>query len=212
MADIDHLVLGARTLEEGAAFLEQHLGVKPQPGGKHEGVGTHNMVLGLGPSCYLEIIAADPSQPQPPHPRPFDLDDPAVHMMLEAEPRLLAWVARTATLDAVVSRLGPRAGEVRAMARGELSWRMAFPPKTQEMDRLIPALIEWKGAGASSRLKDSHARLLHMEAEHPEPDAARAALAERGLDAVLKVRKSPHARLVARLKRPDGQEVSLSSG
>ena len=48
MAEIDHIVLGARTLAEGAAFVEQHLGVKPRPGGKHEGFGTHNMLLGLG--------------------------------------------------------------------------------------------------------------------------------------------------------------------
>ncbi len=212
MADIDHLVLGARTLEEGAAFIAQHLGAAPQKGGKHEGVGTHNMLLGLGPSCYLEIIAVDPSQPKPAHPRPFDLDDPGVHTMLEAEPRLLAWVARTPVLDAVVGRLGPRAGEVREMTRGDLSWRMAFPPQRQDMDNLIPALIQWNGHGASSRLKDSHVRLLHLEAEHPEADAVKAALAERGLEDAMKVRRSPHARLVARLKRQDGTEVTLSSG
>src|SRR3712207_358116 len=110
MAEIDHIVLGARTLEEGAAFVEQHLGVKPRPGGRHEGFGTHNMLLGLGRGTYLEIIAPDPSQPDPPHRRLFDLDDPSMRVMLEAEPRLIAWVARTPVLDAVVARLGHRAG------------------------------------------------------------------------------------------------------
>jgi hypothetical protein len=212
MAEIDHIVLGARTLEEGAAFVTQHLGVKPRPGGKHEGFGTHNMLLGLGRGCYLEIIAPDPDQPQPVHARPFDLDDPSLRMAIEAEPRLIAWVARTPVLDAVVARLGPRAGEVKAMSRGDLSWRMAFPPQRQDMDNLIPALIQWQGEGASSRLPDSHVRLLVLEAEHPEVDVVRAGLAERGLEEALKLRRSPRARLVARLKRPDGTEVALSSG
>jgi hypothetical protein len=212
MAEIDHIVLGARTLEEGAAFVVQHLGVKPKPGGRHVGFGTHNMLLGLGRGCYLEVIAPDPEQSAPAHPRPFDLDDPGLRMALEAEPRLIAWVARTPVLDAVVARLGPRAGEVKSMSRGDLSWRMAFPPQRQDMDNLIPALIQWQGEGASARLPDSHVRLLHLEAEHPDADTVRAALAERGLEDVLKLRRSPHARLVARLKRPDGTEVALSSG
>jgi len=211
MAEIDHIVLGARTLEEGAAFVAQHLGVKPKPGGRHEGFGTHNMLLGLGRGCYLEVIAPDPEQPEPAHPRPFDLDDPGLRMALEAEPRLIAWVARTPVLDAMVARLGPRGGEVRSMSRGDLSWRMAFPPQRQDMDNLIPALIQWQGEGASSRLPDSHVRLTLLEAEHPEVDTVKAALAERGLEDVLKLRHSPHARLVARLKRPDGTEVAFSS-
>jgi hypothetical protein len=212
MAEIDHIVLGARTLEEGAAFLERHLGVRPAPGGRHEGVGTHNMLLGLGPSCYLEVMAADPAQPEPPHPRPFDLDDPATRTMLEAEPVLLAWVARTPALDAVVARLGPRAGEVRAMSRGDLSWRLAMPPQRRDMDNLLPALIQWDGSNAAERLKDSGVRLLALEAEHPEAEAVRAALRERGLEEAMRVRQSPHARLVARLRRPDGAEVAITSG
>ncbi len=212
MAEIDHIVLGARSLAEGAAFIEQHLGVKPVKGGRHEGFGTHNMLLGLGRGCYLEIIAPDPDQPEPPHPRPFDLDDASVRLMLEAEPRLLAWVARTPVLDAVVARLGPRAGEIKEMRRGDLHWRMAFPPQRQDMNNLIPALIQWSGEGASSRIADSHCRLVSLEAEHPDVDAVRGALAERGLEEVLKLRRSPHARLLARIRRPEGTEVAFSSG
>ena len=212
MAELDHIVLGARTLEEGADFVERQLGIRPQRGGVHEGFGTHNMLLGLGAACYLEVIAADPAQPEPAHPRPFDLDDPAVRTMLEAEPVLLAWVARTPTLDAMVSRLGPRAGEVKAMKRGNLSWRMAFPPQRQDMDNLVPPLIQWDGASAAKSLKDSHCRLVALEAEHPEADSVRSALRERGLEEVLRVRQSPHARLLARIRRPDGKEARLTSG
>lgn len=212
MAEIDHIVLGARTLEEGAAHVERVLGVKCQAGGVHQGAGTHNMLLGLGPDCYLEVIAADPNQPQPEHPRLFDLDDPSVKLMLEAGPVLVGWVARTTAMDALVARLGPRGGELREMRRGDLHWRMAIPPQRQDMDNLVPALIEWKGERAGRRLKDSHVRLLSLEAEHPEAEQVLAALADRGLEGAMRVRRGAHPRLVARLKGADGAEHVLASG
>jgi hypothetical protein len=212
MAEIDHIVIGARSLEEGAAYVAQHLGIAPEPGGVHAGFGTHNLLLGLGPACYLEVIAPDPDQPEPPHPRLFDLDAPAMTLRLEAGPTLIAWVARTPVLEAVIARLGPRGGEIRPMSRGDLAWRMAFPPASQAMDGLIPALIQWDGESAAVRMPDSGARLLRLEGEHPDAEAARAGLAERGLEEALVIQRSPHARLLARLRRPDGAEVTLSSG
>jgi len=212
MAEIDHIVIGARTLEDGARHIEELLGVKPTKGGAHPGVGTHNMLLGMGANCYLEIIAPDPAQPDPPHPRPFDLDDASLRTALEAEPRLIAYVASTPALDAVVARLGPsQAGEIREMSRGNLSWRMAFPPQRQDMDNLIPSLIQWKGDRAAKHLRDSGWRLASLEAEHPDANALRASLADRGLADAVKVRPSPHPRLVVRLRHRDGREVTLTS-
>jgi hypothetical protein len=214
MAEIDHVVVGARTLEEGADYIEAQLGVRPVPGGSHPGIGTHNMLLGLGPERYLEVIAPDPGQPTPQHPRPFDLDDPAVALMLEAGPHLLAWVARTPALDAVASRLGAgQAGEVRAWSRGDLTWRMAFPPQNRDMGNLIPPLIQWDDSrGAAPRLPESGCRLVTLEAEHPEVDRLRQALLQRGLEEALRLRPGGHPRLLARISRPDGTEVALRSG
>lgn len=212
MAELDHIVVGARTLAEGAAWVEHHLGAHAQKGGVHEGAGTHNLLLGLGPDAYLEVIAPDPDQPEPLEPRLFDLDDPATKTRLEAGPQLLGWVARVSSMDALVARLGPRGGELRAMRRGDLHWRMAVPSPRQDMDNLIPALIEWGGERASKRLKDSQLRVAALEAEHPESEALATALGERGLEDVLKPRRGPHPRLLVRLRKPDGAEVTLSSG
>jgi hypothetical protein len=211
MAEIDHLVVGAATLEQGADWVERHLGVRPTQGGAHEGAGTHNLLLGLGPGCYLEVIAPDPAQPEPEHPRLFDLDDPGVRTMLAAEPRLIAYVARTPALAPLADRLGPRGGEVRAMRRGNLSWRMLLPPQRQDLGNLIPPMIQWDGEGKGPRLPDSKVRLIALHAEHPEPDALRAALAERGLAGIVAVRHSPHPRLLAHLRRPDGADAVLST-
>lgn len=216
MAELDHLVLGADTLEAGAAYVEHRLGVAPVPGGRHEGFGTHNMLLGLGPGCYLEIIAADPAQSGSTPPRLFGLGDPGVRTLLAAGPRLVGWVARTLAMDAVARRLGNKAGEVRGMRRGDLEWRMANPPREEAMGGLVPSLIEWRGEGAAERIPDSGCRLLALEAEHPAADALRSALAERGLEpeddreTLLLLKPGPQPRLVARLRRADGSEAALS--
>jgi len=212
MAEIDHIVIGARTLEEGARYIEDLLGVKPTKGGAHPGVGTHNMLLGMGAGCYIEVIAPDPAQPEPAHPRPFDLDDAATRTMLEAEPRLIAYVASTPALDAVVARLGAsHAGEIRPMSRGSLSWRMAFPPQRQDMANLIPPLIQWDGERAAKHIRDSGWRLAAFEAEHPDAQALRTALIARGLGDAVKLRQSPHPRMIAHLRHRDGREVTLTS-
>lgn len=212
MAEIDHIVIGARTLEEGARYIEETLGVKPSKGGAHPGFGTHNMLLGMGANCYLEIIAPDPDQPDPVHPRPFDLDDASLRTALEAEPRLIAYVASTPALDAVVARLGPsQAGEICEMSRGNLSWRMAFPPQRQDMDNLIPPLIQWNGDRAAKHIRDSGWRLASLEAEHPDAVALRASLTDRGLADAVKVRQSPHPRIIVHLRHRDGREVTLTS-
>jgi hypothetical protein len=212
MAELDHIVIGAATLEQGADHVERLLGIRPLPGGVHEGAGTHNLLLGLGPECYLEVIAPDPDQPEPEGPRLFGLDDPGLWQQLEARPALLAWVARTSALDALVARLGPqRMSPVRAMSRGDLSWRIAEPPAGQDFDGLLPAMIEWKRQGAAGRLPDSGWRLVAVKGEHHDIDALVAALRERGLEDVLQPRFSPHARLLAMLRGADGREVVMST-
>jgi hypothetical protein len=50
-----------------------------------------------------------------------------------------------------------------------------------------------------------------LEAEHPDAQALRGALIDRGLAEAVKVRPSPHPRLVARLRHRDGREVTLTS-
>ena len=211
MAEIDHIVIGARTLEEGAAYVTALLGATPRAGGTHAGAGTHNLLLGLGPDAYLEVIARDPDQPEPPHPRLFDLDDPATRTMLDAEPRLLAWVARTTAMDALMARLGPRGGLVREMRRGTLAWRFAVPPPRQDMNHLIPPMIEWRGEPAASQLPDSGLRLIALEAEHPDVDALRRELSERGLAEALPARRGPHPRLIAHLRGKDAAPITMTS-
>ena len=69
LAALDHLVVAARDLETGAAWLEERLGARLSAGGRHADMGTHNRLLRLGERRYLELIAIDPAGPPPARPR-----------------------------------------------------------------------------------------------------------------------------------------------
>ena len=85
--------------------------MRPAVGGAHIGMGTHNALVSFG-SGYVELIAADPEQPDPAQPRPFGLDDLDGH-------RLVAFrgAARRAGNDRCAGRHGNR-GRLRARRPG----------------------------------------------------------------------------------------------
>ena len=118
----DHLVLAARDLDAGAAWLEKHLGAGMSPGGKHLRMGTHNRLLGLGEGFYLELIAIDPQATPPGRPRWFDLDRDS---RLDSDrPRLIHWAARSEDIvaDAASCLFDP--GDILPMERGDYRWRI----------------------------------------------------------------------------------------
>ena len=49
---VDHLVVAARTLDEGVAWCEATLGITPTAGGQHPLMGTHNRVFAIGSEAY----------------------------------------------------------------------------------------------------------------------------------------------------------------
>ncbi len=71
---LDHITVVARTLEEGAAHIKRQLGIDMPKGGAHPAMGTHNRLLSLGETAFLELIAIDPDATPPSHPRWFNLD------------------------------------------------------------------------------------------------------------------------------------------
>ena len=155
--DIDHLVIGAASLEQGVAWCEATLGMAPGPGGVHPFMGTHNRLLRIdGPgfaNTYLEIIAIDPAAPPPGRVRWFGLDDPAVQARLALGPQLLTAVARTPNVEMLRWGLinfaadpGPALAAERMTPEGLLSWRIlvrddgALPGQGR-----LPVLIQWQG-------------------------------------------------------------------
>lgn len=178
---LDHLVVAARTLDEGAAWCEQQLGVSPAPGGRHVLMSTHNRLLNISsaayPRCYLEIIAIDPEAPPPGRARWFDLDQPALQARLAEGPGLIHWVSRVPSLDAALAQWrseGVDAGVAVAASRGALRWQIALREDGRRLRREgLPQLIEWGEAHPCDSLPASGVQLLDYEAR----DGLRARLA-----------------------------------
>lgn len=155
--ELDHIVVAARTLDEGEAWLSDRLAVPAQPGGRHPMMGTHNRLWRLGTRDYLELIAIDPEAKAPPHPRWFGLDD------FTGPPHLVSWVCRSAPLVA------PPGSTIRQAARGDLRWRIAIPDSgTSAQDGIAPLLIDWgDGLHPADILPDAGLRLATLTLCHP---------------------------------------------
>jgi hypothetical protein len=201
----DHVVYGVADLDVAVDELAERLGVRPAPGGRHVGRGTHNALLGLDDGTYLEVIAADPEQAPFAGSLSFALD----RLRL---PQLVGWACRTADLDERVAAARERGydpGSVQEMSRRRpdgslLEWRLTR--QEPDPDRLVlPFLIDWGSSPHPTGTAPEGVRLVELRAEHPDPARVRAALA--ALGATLQVDEGQEPALVATLDTPRGRVV-----
>ncbi len=204
--ELDHLVLGAHTLAQGAIFVEALLGVKPQPGGAHAAMGTHNLLLRLGAHAYLEVIAIDPAATATARPRWFGLDDERTRQKLRDSPCLLTWAARTQNIDIAAHGSPLSLGPIYSMSRGAYAWRITIPDDGALIgDGLVPAVIQWDGdAHPVEQLGQRGCELVTLEGMHPAPGSIAPVLAALGLERTLAPVRADHARLVATIRGPRG--------
>lgn len=201
MLELDHLAVVANDLETGRAAVEETLGVALQPGGQHAHFGTHNLLLGMDDGFYLEVIAIDPAAPDPGVTRWFDLD------RFSGAPRLGNWICRSDDLNALVAQF-PEAGAPVALARGDLTWRMAVPKDGRlPYDNLFPAMMQWDcAAHPAERLTASGCGLQRLIITHPEAIDLSARLAPVLMDQRV-VFDTGAPGLVAEIMTPSGMRV-----
>jgi hypothetical protein len=201
MLELDHLVVAANSLEQGVTWLENKLGVKLQTGGKHPLFGTHNALLRLDESTYLEVIAVDPDVPKPTRARWFELD----RAYLLAQPKLIHWVARTNNLKTRVQQF-PMLGSILEASRGDLSWQITVPDDGHlNFEGLMPTLISWNGIHPTSQLEPRDCNLLQLHGYHPEPQVVNDTFEQLGAQFILEVVKAPIAKLSAIIQTPHGR-------
>lgn len=197
-ARLDHLVIAARTLEEGVAWCKATLGVSPDPGGEHALFGTHNRLLRLrdeqAPQAYLEIIAINPRATPTRSARLrrwYDLDDPALQAQLAQHgPQLVHWVASVPDIDAATAGLralgierGPVLTASRPTPSGLLQWRITVRNDGQRLfDGALPTLIQWGDTHPAPAMTDSGVALRALMLSHPEAPRLQQALTAIGLD------------------------------
>ncbi len=214
--ELDHLVLGAHTLAQGAAFVESRLGVKPQPGGAHAAMGTHNLLLRLGARAYLEIIAINPDGAAPARLRWFGLDNEQTRRRLREEPRLLTWVVRPSDIESAARSCPVPLGRIHRMTRGAFSWRITIPDDGALIfDGITPALIQWDGnTHPAEKLEERGCELIGLAGLHPALSSITPALEALGVDAVINLHEPPLAgasRLTANIRCPRGVVTITSS-
>jgi hypothetical protein len=166
---LDHLVVTASALAAGVAWIESILGVAPQAGGEHERMATHNALLRLGDSTYLEVISPNPAALRPREPRWFELD----RMSADQLPRLATWVARTDDIKATTTACGGGFGDIEPMSRGNLNWLITIPAQGALLDGVvIPTLIEWPIAKhPATALEERGCALRQLDLFHPNVNA-----------------------------------------
>jgi len=206
---IDHLVIVADTLEQGAHWCEATLGATPAAGGRHPRMGTHNRLLSISaerfPDTYLEIVAIDPDAPSPGRPRWMGIDDPALRAAVRETPRLVHAVARTSMIEMVrwgLINCGLNPGAPVAAERdtpdGMLKWRITVRDDgLPECAGALPTLIEWQGRHPCERLPESSVRLRDLTLRGLPPQA-------------LDVLKLPAVQTPARTREPI-REPALSA-
>lgn len=204
--ELDHIVIAARTLGEGASFIKEQLGVDILPGGKHERMGTHNCVMRIGATCYLEVIAIDPEGTSPSRPRWFGLDTSRIHTRLSHGPSLITWVVRTHDIHARCSAVEVDLGVIERMSRNDLHWQITIRKDgSLPMDGLVPSLIQWSGNSRPwTNMDDFGCRLRRLSLQHPDPDRIFVALDSIGAAhlAELHVERAQYPTLAASIETP----------
>jgi hypothetical protein len=230
---LDHLVIVAKTLEQGVQWCEATLGVTPGPGGEHALYGTHNRLLKIAtpsnPMVYLEIIAIDPEAVRPKKASPtrwFDMDNPALQKAVAEEPRLVHFVVNTPDLKAARMALrmeaidrGPAIYGNRRTSKGMLNWQISVRADGQRLfDGALPTVIQWGKPDATEPMKlhprntlpRSGVTLNSLEVTHPSAKKLQEAYSAIELKRVA-VSEGP-ANLKATLHTPKGLVTRESLG
>jgi hypothetical protein len=204
---LDHLILGAATLDEGVAFVRDELGVDAKIGGRHPGAGTENALVSLGGRAYLEVLAPIPGEELAP-----GLDE----LRALARPRLWGWAIATDDAGALAAR-ADALGIVRApIAAGDrrrpdgtyVRWRNLAVQLA--LGDAAPFFIEWSADCVHPSDDAPLGGIVDsLTVHHPDPDAARAAIARLGF--TLDVERADAPALSAVIVAAGGARVRLSS-
>lgn len=210
MLALDHLIVVAPTLDEGVAHVRSCIDLDVPFGARHPYMGSHNHLLQLGDSVYLEIVAIDPQGARPDRPRWFGLDDrEAVAAEWDAGRRLRGWVARTDDLDRVLEGRERLFGKKVSLPWTEPTFDFAIADDgSLPLDGAAPCLIDRRGKPRSmATIADRGARLRSFSLQHPDADGVALLYGELGIDRPPSVTQGSELRFRAEIETPRGSRT-----
>jgi hypothetical protein len=207
MLKLDHLTVIAPTLCEGVAHVRSCIGVDVPFGQRHGYMGTHNHLLQLGDSVYLEIVALDPDGEPPRRARWFGLDDQkAVRADWDAGRRLRSWVARADAIDSVLAGREGIFGKKVSLPWTQPSFEFAIPDDgSLPLGGAAPSVIDRRGKPRSmATIADLGARLRSFSLEHPDAAAIAELYRDLAIDRPPAIVPGNSLRYRAQLETPAG--------
>ncbi|MEP2981478.1 MAG: VOC family protein [Lentilitoribacter sp.] len=157
----DHIAIVARSLDEGVDYVRDQLGIEMPPGGQHPFMGTHNRLLALNETEFLEVIAIDPDAQRPDRPRWFGLDH------FDGTPKIGTWILGSPDIAESFDKAHDR---IIDMTRGDLKWQITIADDgVLASDGAFPQLIQWpQGPHPAGKMVKQNCRLHSFKIVHPE--------------------------------------------
>ena len=165
MHKLDHVVIAANNLDEGTSYVENKLNVKLSNIGHHRDMGTHNRVVKISKSVYLEVISIDPNCGNLNTKRWFNLDSLKLQSQLRKSPQVIGYVIENVDIK-ILKYYEP----FFKASRGEYKWKFAMPGTNasiladqSHLNGIIPSLINWESEKPINKMQDNHLNLEKLE-------------------------------------------------
>lgn len=200
---VDHLVVAAPDLAEAVSHWRDTTGTTPVAGGRHEGMGSMNALVGLDHGRYVEIVAPDPSSPTTADTeRALSLPGPVLYnfavlaMDLDALARGLTSSGLSLEIVEVTRRAPDGSG---------VSFRYA-PVAGHDLGPAVPFFIEWGETAHPTSSLEAVCSLLRTAITHPHVSELDRVLSRLGISGI-QTSAGPAVELEAVLDTPRGRRV-----
>lgn len=201
---LDHIAIGASSLEEGAAYVKSLLGTDMPMGGDHLKMGTHNLLLRLGEDVYLEVIAINPKLKPPSYARWFSLDHRG-----NSSPSVSTWIVNSTDIERSIAHMSGQLGPAIDMSRGELEWKITVPEDGyMPYDGYHPTVIEWpKAVHPVNNMQDFGMKLVKFTIESPYASDIQSSLGDGFIDDRVVFEEAKAQKMSAEIETPNGTVV-----
>ncbi len=170
MHNLDHIVFGSITLEEGTEFVENILQAKLSDIGYHKDMGTHNRVIRISEKVYLEVIAIDPKINKFNNRIWFNLDNSKLQYKLKQSPQIIGYVIENNNIN--ISKYYDPFFEA---SRDIYKWQFAMPTFSKNVldseiieTGIMPNLIAWKSDKPVYQMKKNQFELISFDIKFPK--------------------------------------------